>query len=388
MTPTFPRITTPFFALLVLVSCQAAGPKGRGGHAMPPTPVEVADVNPRIVRDRFHALGTLEADQNIEVVSEVGGKVRSIAFAEGQRVVEGATLVQIEDAEYRAEAKRSEAQRALAVADFERAKTLHEQNVISNQELDDKKAALQIAEANEELAKARLAKTRIVAPWSGLIGRRRVSTGSYVSAGDRITDMARVDEIRVEFSAPERFFDDLKSGIEVNVSTPAFPGEVFRGKVTVVDPIVDPTTRNVQLVARIPNTDRRLRPGMSANVDVTLQQRSDALVVPDEALFADGTQTFVYVVKPDSTVSKTAVRTGTRDSAVVEVVEGLEPGSLVVSAGHQKLYEGAKVMPVQSLEAMAQMFGGAPAAGGAEKGTAEAAEANADSAKGTEKNGK
>lgn len=380
MTSPLRRVVAPLLLLLPLVSCKAGGP-GRGGFAMPPTPVEVADVNPRTVRDRFHALGTLEADQNIEIVSEVGGKVRKIAFAEGQRVAKGSTLVQIEDAEYRAEAKRSAAQRALAAADFERAQRLHEQNVISTQELDDKRAALQVAEANEELAKARLAKTRIVAPWDGLIGRRRVSAGSYLSAGDRITDMARVDEIRVQFSAPERFFDDLKPGIAVSVTTPAFAGEVFRGKVTVVDPIVDAATRNVQLVARIPNTDRRLRPGMSANVAVTLDERSHALVVPDEALFADGTQTFVYVVKPDSTVSKTAVRTGTRDSAVVEVLEGLDAGSRVVSAGHQKLFEGAKVMPVASLEAMSQRFGGAP--GGGAKGSAQAAETPADSAKST-----
>lgn len=379
MIPLPQRLGLAMLFLVPTLACKAGGP-GRGAFVMPPTPVEVTDVNPQTVRDRFHALGTLEADQNIEVVSEIGGKVRSINFVEGQPVQKGATLVQIEDAEYRAEAKRSEAQRQLAVTDFDRASKLHEQNVISTQELEDKRAALEVAEANEELAKARLAKTRIIAPWSGLIGRKRVSDGGYVKAGDPITDMARVDEIRVQFAAPERFFGSLKSGIEVTVTTPAFPGETFHGRVTVVDPMVDPATRNVQLVARIPNTQRRLRPGMSANVAVTLDERTRALMVPDESLFADGTQTFVYVVKPDSTVTKTAVRTGARDSSMVEVLQGLEPGTRVVKAGHQKLYEGAKVMPVASLEAMAQMYG-APGGDGA-KGAAQAAETKTDSTKG------
>jgi len=120
----------------------------------------------------------------------------------------------------------------------------------------------------------------------------------------------------------------------------------FTGHVTVVDPIIDPETRTVQLVGRVPNPGHRLKPGMSANVEVSLAERDNALMVPDEAVFAEGSQSYVYVVKADSTVARTAIQLGTRDSARVEVVRGLEAGQRVVSAGHQKLFEGAHVMPV------------------------------------------
>lgn len=324
-----------------------AGAPG-GGFKMPPTPVEVAHVHPQVVRDQFHALGTLEAHEVIEVVGEVNAIVSRIRFAEGQPVASGATLVELDDREIRADAARATALSEQAKSNFDRAEKLSAQEVVSKQQLDDARAAHKVAEANEEVANARLAKTRIRAPWSGLIGRKKVSPGAYIHSGDEIAELARVDEMKVAFAVPERYLTELRIGIQVEVTTPAFPGEMFSGKVTVVDPIVEPSTRTVQVVARIPNPGLRLRPGLSANVSVTFAERSTALMVPDESVFAEGVQNFVYVVKPDSTVARTAIELGARDSSRVEVLKGLEAGSIVVRAGHQKLYEGAKVMPVES----------------------------------------
>ncbi len=173
-----------------------------------------------------------------------------------------------------------------------------------------------------------------------------MSPGQYLRAGDEITELARVDEMKVVFAAPERYVGEIRRRGAVSVTTPAYPAETFEGQIDVVDPIIDPQTRTVVFVAKIRNRDRMLRPGMSADVTVTFAERPNALSVSQEAVFAEGEGRFVYKVNDDSTVARVAVQLGTRDSMQVEVVSGLDPGSRVVRAGHQKLYPGAKVMPV------------------------------------------
>jgi membrane fusion protein (multidrug efflux system) len=336
---------------------------------MPPVPVEVAEAQSRTVRDQFRAVGTIESDENIHVVSELNATVSRLSFAEGSAVAQGAVLAQLDDREFRATAQRAEAQRELAEANAERAEKLLEQHAISQQQLDDARTTLKVARADESLAKTQLAKTRIIAPFGGLVGRRLVSPGAYLKSGDAIADLARVDEMKVSFSAPERYLGDLKTGVPVDVTTPAIPDRHFAGHVSVVVPIVDANTRTVQLVARLPNRDHLLRPGMSADVAVTFSERPNAIVVPDEAVFAEGSQSFVYVVNQDSTVTRAVVEVGTRDSMRVEVTRGLAPGAQVVKAGHQKLFEGAHVMPI----AEDMGAGGGPAAGPGAKPAAGAA---------------
>ena len=345
----------------ILSSCgKKGGGPGGGGFQMPPMPVEVADVQPRVVRDHFHALGSIESDANIEVVSELSARVTSLPFREGQPVDSGATLARLDDREFRAEAERTQARRDQAQSNYDRSKKLSEQGAISPQELEDSRTALRVAEAEAALAQARFDKTRIAAPYAGLVGVRRVSPGAYLREGTVITELTRVDEMKVSFAAPERYASDLKAGVAVELRTPAFPGERFNGRLSVVDPVVDAGTRTLRLVARIPNPGYRLRPGMSADVSVTLEERTQALAVPDEAIFAEGNQNFVYVVNADSTVARAAVALGLRDSMQVEIVNGLTPGARVITAGHQKVFPGAKVLPVPA--------GGPPSpeAGGAE----------------------
>ena len=313
---------------------------------MPPVMVEVAPVETQVVKDQFRALGSLESEELVLIVSELNAVVKRIPFEEGQPVAQGALLAQLDDREIKAEAMRAEAQAELAKANSERSKKLAEQNAISEQEKDDAIASLKVAEANADLAKARLEKTQIRAPFPGLIGPRRVSPGAYLKSGDPIAEMARVDQMKVTFSLPERYLGSVHREDLVRVTTPAYPGQWFSGRVSVVSPIVNPESRNFTLVAKLPNPHHLLRPGMSADVFITFGERTGALVVPDEAVFAEGTQSYVYVVKPDSTVSRTAIDIGSRDSMRVEVVRGLAAGAVVVRAGHQKLFEGAHVIPL------------------------------------------
>jgi membrane fusion protein (multidrug efflux system) len=317
-----------------------------GGFSMPPMPVEVSPVVVQKVEDKFEAVGTIEATEAITVVSEIDAAVMSLPFEEGGYISNGAVIARLDDAQLAAEAARADAVRAQAQATFDRVKSVVDQNAGAPQDLDDAAAALKIAEANVSLAKARLAKTRITAPFDGAIGARRVSVGTFVRAGQPITELVNIDEIRVTFAAPERFLSSLARGAPVTVSAPAFPGHEVTGEIMVIEPVVDQGTRSVRVVARVKNPERKFRPGMSINVSAVLGERPNALTIPNEAVFGSGNQTFVFVVKSDSTVARVPLTLGSRYPDVVEVLQGLEPGMTVVRAGHQKLFDGGKVLPI------------------------------------------
>jgi membrane fusion protein (multidrug efflux system) len=185
-----------------------------------------------------------------------------------------------------------------------------------------------------------------VAPFDGNIGIRHVSIGAFLRAGQKIAEMANLDNIRVSFSVPEGYLSRLKSGAEVAVSTPSHQDQKVKGKIFAIEPVVDPDTRSGLAIARVANPGQIFLPGMSANISATLSERPDAITIPNEAVFANGSQSFVYVVKQDSTVAQVAVTLGTQRSDVVEVLSGLSAGMTVVRAGHQKIYQGAKVLPL------------------------------------------
>lgn len=332
-----------------LAGCaKGAGGPGGGGFRPPPMPVEIAVVVQGRVADRFEAVGTIEASEAITVVAEIDGVVVRLPFREGGAIANGGIIAQLDDAQLRAEVERTQALRDQTQSTYNRVKSVVDQGAGAPQDLDDAAAALRVAEANLALAKSRLSKTRIVAPFSGTLGARRVSPGAFIRAGQAITDLAKLDELRVNFSAPERYLGQLKREAEVSISTTAYPGYVLRGRIDVVDPVLDPGTRSARIVARVRNPGGKFRPGMSANVSAVLSQRKNALTIPSEAIFAEGDQAYAFVVKPDSTVTRVALTLGTRLPDAVEIVKGVEPGQTVVRTGHQKLFEGAKVIPVQS----------------------------------------
>lgn len=342
------------FAAILLTTVLAVAPGCSGkkaaqqGFKMPPTPVETAIVAAAPIADRFEAVGSIEAGEAITVVSEIDGAVVSLPFREGDPIRRGSLIAQIDDTQLSADVDRAAALRAQSQAAYDRVKSVVDQGAGAPQDLDDAGASLKVADANLAVARARLAKTRIVAPFDGITGARRVSTGAFVRSGEAITDLAQITEIRVNFSVPERYLGKLSRGAEVAVSTTAFPGLALTGKIDVIEPVLDPATRSAKVIARVANPGGKFRPGMSANIVAILSERAEALTVPNEAVFVEGNQAFVYVVKPDSTVSRTALTLGTRTPDAVEVVQGLSPGARVVRAGHQKIYEGAKVLPIQS----------------------------------------
>lgn len=334
----------------IILNAGCSGDSGAaGGFSMPPTAVEVAEVKVQNVADKFEAVGSIEAEESITVVAEIDATVLRLPFKEGASIKEGELIAQLDDSQYSAELSRARAVLAQNKASFARIKKIVGQGAGAPQDLDDAAANLKVAQANVAVAEARFDKTRIVAPFSGVIGARRVSVGTFLRVGQTITEMANINSIRVNFSAPERFLGLLKPGAEVLVATTAFPGYELKGAILAIDPIIDSATRSARVVARLANPDQKFRAGMSANVTVIMSERPNSLTIPSESVFARGSVSFVFTVKEDSTVSRTAIVLGSRMADAVEVVQGLKPGMKVVRAGHQKLFEGARVMPITSM---------------------------------------
>jgi membrane fusion protein (multidrug efflux system) len=312
-----------------------------GGFSMPPMPVETANVSVQSVSDRFEAVGTVEAIEEIIVVSEIDATVIKLPFEEGGIVRKGELLAQLDDAQLAAEVARTEALFTQSQNAYSRVKSVVDQDAGTPQELDNAFANMKIAEANVSLAKAKLSKTRITAPFSGTVGSRKISIGTFLRTSEPITQLANLNEIRVNFSAPERYLAKLKRGAEVIT---------IKGRIIAIEPVLNNQTRSAEVVARVQNPGQKFRPGMSANISAILSERTEALTIPSEAVFATGGQSFVFVVQPDSTVSQVPITTGLQLVNSVEIISGLQAGQKVIKAGHQKLFPGAKVMPIVSQE--------------------------------------
>lgn len=347
--------TAAVLAVLLVATGGCKGKQAAGGFTPPPTPVEAATVARGAVADRFTTVGSLEAGESVDIAAEIDGVVKALPFPEGGQVAAGALIARLDDVQLAAEAQRAEALRDQSRAMFERVRAVVDQGAGAPQDLDDATAALKVAEANLDLAKARLAKTRVSAPFAGTTGIRRVSPGAFVRAGTVLTDIAQIDRLRLTFSVPERLLGKLAVGAPVRVETTAHAGQVLEGKIAIIEPQLDEQSRSARVVAHVDNPGRLLRPGMSASVALVLDERAEALTVPSPAVFITAGQTYVYVITPDGVVARTPVQLGTRTADAVEVLSGLADGQKVVTAGHQKLYDGAKVAPVDA---------GAPGQGG------------------------
>ena len=245
------------------------------------------------------------------------------------------------------ELDQAEADLSLAKSNYDRAIDIYRKGSGSARTRDESLAALQADTARVALARAKLGKTRLYAPFSGLLGLRQVSVGDYVTPGQAIVNLEDVDPVKVDFRVPETFLAKLRTGQTIRVQVDAFAGEVFEGKVYALNPRIDAQGRSVALRARIPNSEGKLRPGLFARVLLVTQQRDDALLIPEQAIFARGAESYVYVVREGKAVL-TRIALGLRQGARVEVIEGLNAGDQVVSAGHLKLRDGAPVRPVES----------------------------------------
>lgn len=324
------------------VSTATASPGAAGAGQRRGVAVETAAVGVRDVVEDIRAFGTLVANESVVISPEIAGRVARIGFQEGQRVEEGDVLVELDAQILRAELDKAKSEVSLAEANFERARKLAEQGSGTLRARDETSQGYTAAQANVALAVARLAKTSIAAPFSGIVGFRDISVGAYVSPGDRIVELASIDPLKVEFRVSETYLPNLRTGLPVTVTVDALPGETITGKITAIDPIVDVSGRAIRLRAELPNPDGRLSPGLFARIRIVIEERSEAMVVPEAAVFRDEGKLFVYRLE-DGKAVKTPIEIGLRSPGDVEIRSGLASGAVVITAGQLLLRDGAAV---------------------------------------------
>jgi membrane fusion protein, multidrug efflux system len=326
---------------------EKGAPAGRIANAATPAAesavaVEAKRVTIDAVIEDIRAVGTLQPNEAVIVSSEIAGRIQRLSFAEGEEVAAGDVLVELDATILRAELAKIQSDLTLAEANRERAMTLARRGAGTLRARDEAIAAHQAAEANLALAQARLEKTSIVAPFSGIVGLRAVSAGAYVSPGDRLVGLADIDPIKVDFRVPELVLSSLRAGQVIRVTVDAVPGRTFEGKIYAIDPTVDVNGRAVRLRARIANPGRLLFPGLFARVQIVIERRENSLLVPESAVFSRGQERLVYRVVEGRAVL-TKIKLGQRRPGQVEVVDGLGHDAMVVTAGHQQLGDGARV---------------------------------------------
>jgi membrane fusion protein (multidrug efflux system) len=321
------------------VSGPGAAAKGPGG----PVTVEVAKVATATVEEDVDAVGTLRSNEAVVVRPEISGRIERLNFTEGAPVQKGQVIVALDDSVPAAELAQAKANLALAESNYQRTQELEKQKFVSATAKDQALNGLRVAQANVQLADARLAKTKIVAPFGGIIGIRQVSVGDYVKEGQDLVTLEDISALKVDFRVPEQLLAALRPGQAVEMGSDALPGRKYVATVDAIDPLVDQAGRAVLLRARLRNSDGQLRPGMFVRTRLIMSQRQNALTVPEEALVPVGADQFVFRIA-DGKAQRVKVRVGVRRAGAVEVVEGLAAGDTVVIAGQLKLRDGVQVV--------------------------------------------
>lgn len=295
----------------------------------------------RPMTDTIETLGTAGANESVEIRPRIASLIERIAFEEGQLVRSGDLLVELENSESVAGLRVAEAALSESRSLYERSKSLASTQAISAANLETLHAQVLVDEAQVQAARARLDNTVIRAPFSGRIGLRRVSPGSFVSNTTVITTLDDVSQIKLDFAVPEAFLTTIREGMSIAAVSLVYPGRIFSGSIASIDTRLDPVTRAVQVRAIIPNEDDALKPGMFMSVGLQ-RDRGDVLAVPEQSIVPEGSQQFVFVVS-DGIARKRAVQLGRRIPGFVAVDDGLVAGEIVVVEGTQKIRDGSPV---------------------------------------------
>ena len=350
-----------FFALigLGLIVLIIGGVKGLQIRKMmsskPPMPVETvssAEVKEVDWAPVLPSVGSISAMQGATVATELGGTVTEIGFENGALAKKGDLLIKLDASSEEAQLRSADADAELAKADVERSRDLATRKVISKAELDaaEAKAAQKIAGADN--MRAMIAKKAIRAPFDGQLGIRQVNIGQMINAGQQVVQIQALDSVYVDFALPQQHLARLSSGLEVRVTTDAIADRQFNGKLSAINPAVDTVTRNVTLQAVLENKDHALRPGMFAKVEVVLPEQHRSLIIPGSAVsYAPyGDSVFVIEKKKDEKTGQETqiirqqfVRIGEARGDFVSVTTGLKAGQIIVGTGVFKLRNG---MPV------------------------------------------
>ncbi len=317
------------------------GPNDAAAFRPPATPVSVMIVQPGRLQDKILTTGTVLANEEVELQSEISGKVTAIFFEEGSRVKQGQLLLRSNDEELQARLKKAEFQKQLAQQKEERGRKQFEIDAISQQDYDIILNELNVQKAEVDLISAQLAKTEIIAPFDGTIGLRYVSLGSYMSPNTRIANLLATDPVKVDFSIPGKYVAQVSKGNEISFKIQG-SDDVFKGEVYAIEPKVDPVTRTARLRALSPNPGGRILAGSFVEVELVLDEIEDALMVPTESIIPYLNGQRIYLLK-DGKVAPQPVETGLRTEASIQITAGVQPGDSVLTTGILQVRLGSAV---------------------------------------------
>lgn len=307
----------------------------------PASKVNAIKPSMEVVRDSINAVGNLRALDQVELTTEVSGRVVEMNLDSGQRVSRGQLLLRLDDRQARADLQVAEATLADARRQFERAQRLQTNNSISRSQVDELRTAMDVAEAQRESARTRLDNHRIEAPFEGVIGLSDVSLGTYLSAGTSVTTLDSMDRMELGFSIPERFLGQIQIGQVVRGSSPAYPDDGFQGQLVELGTRVNELSRTLPVRAVIDNPDGKLRPGQFMSANLTLRER-EALVIPEQAVMIRGSDKYVFVAE-DGVARRVSVSLGSRSPGWVEVADGLSREDQVIITGQDRLSSGNRI---------------------------------------------
>ncbi|MEH6408714.1 MAG: efflux RND transporter periplasmic adaptor subunit, partial [Leeuwenhoekiella sp.] len=291
--------------------------------------------------DNILLSGSLEANEQIDVRSEVSGIVESINFDEGGKVKKGQVLFTVNDLEMRAQLAKTSTAQKLAGENERRAKLLLEKQAISQEEYEVSQADFQSAQAESQLIGAQLAKATVRAPFSGTIGLRYISQGTYVTPTTPVAKLVNTDQIKITFSIPEKYASQIKLHDTLSFTT-TNSSEEYTAKIYAIEPEVELATRTLKLRAIADNESGKLYPGTFANVTLPLAKINDALLVPTESLIPiqNGKKIFV---SENGKAKEIVVETGARTKTSIRVLSGLKAGDTILTSGVMTLREGTPI---------------------------------------------
>ena len=298
-------------------------------------------IQPQVFNDNISLSGTLEANEQIELRSEVSGVVESINFNEGSKVKQGQVLFRVNDIELQAQLSKVITGQKLASENARRAKLLLEKQAISQEEYDIASADFQSASAESQLINAQIAKATVRAPFSGTIGLRSISKGTYVTPLTPIAKLVNIDKLKITFSIPEKYASKVKLGAQLTFST-SDSEEEHSATIYAIEPEVEIATRTLKMRAVADNSEGKLFPGSYANVILPLETINNALLVPSESLIPVQNGKKIFIAE-NGKAKEVVVEVGARTGSSVRVISGLKVGDTVLTYGVMALKNGTPV---------------------------------------------
>jgi len=316
-----------------------------GGQGMSVLPVNVLIAAPSYLSTGIHSAGTLLANEEVDLVSKVSGKVTGVYFSEGSAVKKGQLLVKIYDEDLQAQLQRSQIQEKLLSEKLERQRVLLSKDAVSRESFDQLQTDYNVIVADINLLNVKIGETEIRAPFDGVVGFRYVSEGTFVQPSVKIAHLSDFSELKLEFAIPEKYVSEPLMGKKVTFTTEGYY-ETFMAHVYAIDYNVDEATRTIGLRAKYSNTDRKLVPGMFASVTLVTEEKNDAIQVPSEAVVPELNEKRVWILHGSKAVY-TPIVAGIRSEKTVEVLSGINPGDTIITSGLMQLRPNITVKSVK-----------------------------------------